>query len=255
MKKNSSEIIHLLWTGGWDSTFRLLELTLVHRVEVQPLYLVDHERRSTEIEREVMETIRVSLAQLDPDAPARIRPSRFVDRKTVPANLALSKMWAQLGIGSQYNWLARFAEHEGLDGLELGAVKGGGNMYRLLWPYVQKTSAVAGPTYRVHATPVHPNLALFSRFSLPILHLTKPEMKRLAKERGWMPVMEHTWFCFNPKGGKPCGSCAPCMVAVKSGMAWRIPWHRRFRPRLRHLKIAVVRTWHKVVRSLDFDHR
>lgn len=35
---------HLLWTGGWDSTFRVLQLLLCSRDAVQPHYIIDPER-------------------------------------------------------------------------------------------------------------------------------------------------------------------------------------------------------------------
>ena len=49
--------VNLLWTGGWDSTFRLLQLLLLHRVAVAPHYLEDPTRASTQIELETMARI------------------------------------------------------------------------------------------------------------------------------------------------------------------------------------------------------
>ena len=46
----------LLWTGGWDSTFRLLSLLLREQREVQPYYILDslHFRPAVPAEREAM---------------------------------------------------------------------------------------------------------------------------------------------------------------------------------------------------------
>ena len=43
----SGHCVNLLWTGGWDSTFRLLSLVLIKRKPVQPFYVIDVGRVST----------------------------------------------------------------------------------------------------------------------------------------------------------------------------------------------------------------
>lgn len=39
--------VNLFWTGGWHSTFRLIQLVLLHQKVVQPYYLIDHYKKST----------------------------------------------------------------------------------------------------------------------------------------------------------------------------------------------------------------
>src|SRR5688572_33020809 len=43
-RKIEAAPVALLWTGGWDSTFRLLMLLLVERRAVQSYYIVDRLR-------------------------------------------------------------------------------------------------------------------------------------------------------------------------------------------------------------------
>jgi hypothetical protein len=52
MEVNNSARVYanLLWTGGWDSTFQLLQLLFIHRRRVTPYYLVDEESPSLSIE-------------------------------------------------------------------------------------------------------------------------------------------------------------------------------------------------------------
>jgi len=64
---------------------------------------------------------------------------------------------------------------------------------------------------------------IFGRFSFPILNLTKLDMNRLARERGWQEIMLQTWFCHRPVKDKPCGRCNPCRYTVEEGMGFRIP--------------------------------
>ena len=54
---NAQTVIKLLWTGGWDSTYRLVELSRMD-VTVQPIYGCDGKRDSMEIEKQTLEKIR-----------------------------------------------------------------------------------------------------------------------------------------------------------------------------------------------------
>ena len=62
----------VLWTGGWDSTFRVLELVLHWKVSVEPHYVIFHP--SAPQEMAAMDAIRQALGS---DAE-RILPTRAV---------------------------------------------------------------------------------------------------------------------------------------------------------------------------------
>ena len=53
-----SKPINLLWTSGWDSTFRLLQLVVEQKVSVQPIYIIDTGRASTLTEIKSMDIIK-----------------------------------------------------------------------------------------------------------------------------------------------------------------------------------------------------
>lgn len=55
----------ILWTGGWDSTFRVLDLVLNKKKNIQPYYILDERRASTEIEIATMEKIKEMMKELD----------------------------------------------------------------------------------------------------------------------------------------------------------------------------------------------
>jgi hypothetical protein len=76
----------LLWTGGWDSTFRLLWLVLVEQRPVQPVYLIDACRGSTGMELRAMAAIRREVARQHPEAAARLLPVHIADIADLPAN-------------------------------------------------------------------------------------------------------------------------------------------------------------------------
>ena len=41
LERATARAVKLLWTGGWDSTFRLLQLLLLYEKKVQPYYIID----------------------------------------------------------------------------------------------------------------------------------------------------------------------------------------------------------------------
>ena len=56
--QDQTEPINLFWTGGWDSTFRLLQLIIVFRKRVQPYYIIDTTRKSVQNEKQAINKIR-----------------------------------------------------------------------------------------------------------------------------------------------------------------------------------------------------
>ena len=46
----------ILWTGGWDSTFRVIELSRKN-VVIQPIYVLDSGRKSTDYELKAIDKI------------------------------------------------------------------------------------------------------------------------------------------------------------------------------------------------------
>ena len=68
-----------------------------------------------------------------------------------------------------------------------------------------------------------PDYALCRWFRLPLIHTDKPTMTRMAEERGWMPVLRHTWFCHKPVMGRyACGTCRPCVYLMDRGQFFRM---------------------------------
>lgn len=230
------QTVHLLWTGGWDSTYRLLDLVLGRRVPVQPWYVRDEERASTPLEISVMAAITDAIAGRDPRAARLLHPVQFVDREEIAPVPDLTAMYAQLGVGSQYDWLARLAWQRELQALELSVEKRDSRVYHMLWRNMEPVEGVGGTTFRLKADLEDPSLELFRPFAFPILHLTKRDLRGLARRAGFLDLMQMTWFCHEPRGSRPCGSCTPCIIAIEEGMGGGIPLARRSWGRLRILK-------------------
>ena len=208
----------VLWTSGWDSTFRILDLVLVQRMPVQPVYLVIRERPSTALEMAHMDLIREKLAERCEAAASRLLPTRYYAKDDLEQDEGIeSAFWnmrRQSYLGEQYEWLARLVTQEGLEGIELCV-----HVDDLFVDFVE-----------------HSDFETFKCFSLPIMHMTKLDMAEYARDHGFHDLLELTWFCHDPVDGQPCGVCAPCRYTRSEGLERRVPpvgsalgFYRRFR--------------------------
>ena len=224
--------VHLLWTGGWDSTFRLLQLLLQQRVPVVPHYLVDDTRPSAQTELRTMACIRDRLAQEHPHTRALLQPLRTARAQDLVPDAAvldaLCEIRARLYIGDQYAWLPAYCRQQAIDGMELG-VHVDDKVQALLRPYAVAFEHPAG----FRSLRVDPRYAgtaehlLFGGFSFPLFAIDKRGIDRAAAAAGWDDIMALTWFCHTPVRGRPCGICAPCVYTIEEGLARRVPMPRR----------------------------
>jgi hypothetical protein len=227
-----STCVNLLWTGGWDSTFRLLQLLLLHRVPVVPHYLQDPARASTPTEMRTMARIGEHLREAYPHTRALLQPLRIAAVTDVADDpeigAALREIRKRIFIGSQYAWLPAFCKHNAIADMELG-VHVDDKVQALLRPFAVEFEHPGG--YRsVRVDPGHAGTAefrLFRYFSFPLFQVDKLAIDRQAEAEGWGAVMDMTWFCHTPVRGRPCGICGPCVYTIEEGLARRVPAPRR----------------------------
>lgn len=223
---STSNIVHLLWTGGWDSTFRLLVVLLQQQKVVQPYYLIDCDRPSFGTEIRTLRTIRNMLVKQSPECQARLLPVIFKEISEIAPNPTLTKQYRRLStlghLGPQYEWLARFADDAQLFDLEL-AIHKDDKAHRFLEHAVVRESANTDSFYRLQDNPPNPDLQLFRYFKFPLFDRTKLEMQRISASYGFEAIMEHTWFCHTPLwDNSPCGTCGPCRYTREEGLSRRI---------------------------------
>lgn len=115
------ETVNILWTGGLDSTYRVLELSRLP-VIIKPYYIWDKTRGSIKQELNAMKKISHDIA-VNPATKAKLLPVNVVMDSDIKDDPEITNAWKVLNekyaLGSQYDYLARFAKQNGLK-LEVG---------------------------------------------------------------------------------------------------------------------------------------
>lgn len=222
------EPVKLLWTGGWDSTFRLLQLAVFERRAVRPFYLIDLGRRSTKLEILAMERIREHLLADYPDLKGRIFPTRYAEVAGLSLNTSISgAYWRVVSrnfIGEQYDWLSRWRAANDIRNVEL-CIHRDDELHKAIERYVAEFREDGRTVCRLDERFADTDeFLLFRHFSFPLFNLTKLDMLTTARAHGLGSYMEMTWFCHNPSSGAtPCGICNPCRYAIEEGLGYRVP--------------------------------
>lgn len=226
-------LVRIFWTGGWDSTYRIVELSRVP-VTVEPIYCIDKGRGSLEIERTAMNKILTAL-QAKPETKAKFLPIKQIDIDTLQANQditdAYETVFNAVKLGGQHEWLAKVAID--YPGIELGLEKNPIELSRGVAALHKFAKLIyVNNTWRIDLeVSSREGRLLFENLSFPIIDIDESEMLQNIREWGYEDVMKHIWFCHSPINGKPCGKCHPCELKIECGMGWLLPpeAHRRYR--------------------------
>jgi hypothetical protein len=234
-----NEPIKLFWTGGWDSTFRFIQLLLLHKLVVQPYYIIDPGRNSTLLEIRAMINIKKALVAINPEIKHLILPTIFKELNQIGKNEDIAKSYKSLtlveSIGIQYKWLAQFCDDEGINDIEISnetAIFDEDNRTRkLLGDDLERLETERGVYYKLNERCKDSDkYKLYGHFIFPVFDYTKFDMIEICKKQGTFNVMEITWFCHSPdSNNKPCGKCHPCRTVYREGLSWRLPLSAKLR--------------------------
>jgi hypothetical protein len=229
-----TSITHLFWTGGFDSTYRLLEIVLEKRMPVQPHYLIDSARLSTRLEINTMRKIKQVLFEKYPFTQQLILPTLFMETADLQPNREIKQAFQEINkhthLGSQYDWLSRYCEEKAINEIEMAiGLEYDSNIALIVSDYIELLVKQILPVYRIRENAYKlPVGIIFKYFCFPVYKETKFDLFQNAKDKGWKEFVNLTWFCHKPKAGrKPCGVCEPCRQTIKNGLAFRIPLMNR----------------------------
>ena len=212
MRRNQEDVVAVLWTGGWDSTFRILQL-LDDGKEVLPIYLcgkIDN-RANHFMEIRAMEDLHPRLAAVGGTLHPTLyvgRPGESRESAAIPTDPWVSARANRIGygnvgneaMGNQYESFCRFARSFGK--VELCA-EVGGRLEKLLRDEIEGDQLKAEPSLV--------DYEIFRPFRFPLIRITKQDMLAEAKERGYSSILSRTWSCWFPRpDGTPCRRCEMC---------------------------------------------
>jgi len=249
---STTRTIDLLWTGGWDSTFRLMSALRMEGAQVRPHYVIDPASPCTEVELDAMQRVRDALRRDHPELAERLLPPASASLDDLREDDAESQRFARLssraGLGRHYEWLGRYARHAGVEELEVGCNREDPAM-SVLKGSLRRVRETPFATYRLADDVRGNDLRLFERLTFPLADLTRAEMRRIAVDAGFLDTLELTWFCLSPRRGEPCGVCAKCHHVVVEGQEHRLPamsrrlheikWHTSWAPWQRVVDMVV----------------
>lgn len=253
----------IFMTGGWDSTFRILQRILIEKQPVQPCYVVDPERWSVTQELKAMANMKRAVIRKFPESEPLLLPTVLYDRTDIKADPVITEAERAINqrvhIGGQYAWLAATAKQFGIEGAEL-CIEATHNVTGCL-PTIRHMLIDCGDgTKRVDPDKKDtPEYVVFGAFRYAVTQLFKPDMEEIAREHDFLDILELSWFCHRPNFlGQPCGTCNPCMDAMHKGMQHRVPLLGRVRyyiktaldPRPLLKRWPSVYTWAKEVKRL-----
>lgn len=222
--ENLQEPIYIFWTGGFDSTFRVLQALIDEEQVVQPIYLsavIDNDpnsstrRHNHQQELKTMRSLESKIRQRYPFHSKNLLKLRIVDQIDISPKTAQSmKKLHQRGLVRrpvcQYGGLAQYSldidkpielavEHEPKSSMMYRAIHDKVDNRHYLNRHIRKEIIEAQPEFDV-----------YRNFLFPTLHMSKQAMLQHAKERGYGDFLKETWSCWYPRNGKPCGRCIMC---------------------------------------------
>lgn len=215
-----SKPVYLLWTGGWDSTFRLVELSFKD-IDVYPVYVLDLNRRSKDIELKSMQSI-IEALRAKPMTKAQIHDIEIILKDSIPADAEITEAYnviqKKTNLGSQHEWLARLAKVR--PGMEMGTEAGDPETSHILKTIRDFGKLVIEDNvgYLDKELSSKEGLLVLGGVLFPIITRTEKDMVKRIHEWGYEDVMDKIWFCHTPIHGQACGCCHPCEVKIESDM-------------------------------------
>lgn len=233
MSENERKTINILWTGGFDSTFRIFQLS-DKDVIIQPYYCSDKKVRKCESHELNAISIISEKLKSRKDTKAVIKPVKYFsvsDRiDSTDISSAFKKLRENDFFGRQYEWLAGFSERH--PGIELSIHKDD-KATELIQKYgeiKQVDDDVIGSYYILDKEKSSKEMIyLFGNYHFPLFDYTKLEMKQKFKRKKCEDIIELTWFCHTPINGKPCGTCNCCQYTIEEGMKERFDYRALMR--------------------------
>lgn len=245
MSTDNDKVYKVLWTGGYDSTFRICQLAK-YDVTIQPYYFYNEERKSKDIEVKTIKKIYEILINKT-STKANILPVIIKDAKEyMNVDKDILKAYKDITktdiVSPQYKWLSQMSKS--IKGLETTVEKTAENQKCFVhwitkFANLEKIGDGDLAQYKFTKDNDKAYYNLFKNFVFPakIADMTKLDMYEEYKKMNDIDIMKKTWFCQLPINGEPCGFCGPCRTVFEENMEFRVDekTKRRYKYRIFYL--------------------
>ena len=227
--------VNIFWTGGFDSTFRVLDLLIAEKRKIQPFFIV-RAQKSVGYEINAMIDIRRSLFRKFPETKDLLMPTKYIDILEINEDPKISDAYEMIKrechIAKQFEFLACFCSNWGINDMELSIEEDGNQesrVFSFISAAVTKSSEGQISLNRNSCNTLFEKkiFDLFEYYGFPVIHTSRVDMIRIAKEQDYEDLLAMTWSCATPFRGKPCGFCNPCLHTIKTHIPNKIPLIRR----------------------------
>lgn len=213
------KVHNVFWTGGLDSSFRVIDLLLTSNEPVQPHYVVRHEA-STGNEIDAMNNIRREFGKKYPELRPNFLPTIYINEDLIPRSRevdeAVEKIRETVRVHEQYQILAQYCQSAKIKHIDLTYER---DIHTD--PKKHKVANLFGNTFP------------FEAWHNPSLELTKRDCYHKALDNGWDDILNLTSFCRRPrKRNEPCGVCGPCNDVANNDMGFRLSIRSRTKARI-----------------------
>lgn len=233
-----SKIRYIFWTGGYSSTFLLIQALIIEGYPVQPIYIkcqtmndkfgIDG-KQSQQKEIEVMSRLRTRILIDYPHVKPMFLPTMYVYsvKKDIQISNCFKNAYKDFAFFNpdinQFERLARFSIHYGKQ-IEIGIINSGNNIDNATsgirinettknCQLISKQDLLKLNNDPNNINPIknYGNLDIFKNFRFPAIHLTKEDIKRLASRQKILYLLQMTWTCWYPdNNGEQCNKCHQC---------------------------------------------
>ena len=225
------ETVNILWTGGLDSTCRIAELS-IHEIIIHPYYVLDPTRVSYKKELKAIKKI-TAIIRDNPKTKCDLRDLSIISMESIQDDKEITKAWETIhqkySLGSQYDWLARFAKANNLVfevGLENSPRSKAMKVIKEECQLAIDETNDQSSYMIVKKKSSRDAVLLFEnlRFPSTLWKMSKLEEIEEMKQLGLEKIIMKTWFCHRPIFGMACGHCNPCKDALNEGLGFRVSW-------------------------------
>ena len=218
--KKHKDTVFLFWTGGFDSTFRLCELSIEKGKYVQPIYMgynIDSKkktdywvRNNRKQEYKSMENIIKEINKKFPQTKYFIKQpivvNKSIPNKDFDDKLNKLNLWPKKRKIHQYNHLFRYA-YQNHKPIEIGVL--GLHDTSKFVKYLNKNLIKKKGNWKF------PNKNLLENIKFQLFKRTKFQLYDQSVENGYDHILAMSWSCWKPtRDGSACEKCDMCRERI-----------------------------------------